>query len=83
MTLKDFLDLHCYRLAVPGVLVSLLHRDEVTDCSELYVAAEAQDKLMQSKIFDEYKDLQVDYFTVIGTDSLYPVELCIYLKNKA
>lgn len=82
MTLKDFLDLHCYRLAFPGVLVSLLHRDTRTDDCELYVAAEAQDKLMQSKIFSEYKDLQVDYFTVIGGGE-YPVELCIYLKNKA
>lgn len=78
MTLKDFLDLHCYRLAFPGVRISLLHKD--TDCSELYVAAEAQDKLMQSKIFGEYKDLQVDYFTVIGGGEC-PVELCIYLKS--
>lgn len=80
MTLKDFLDLHCYRLAFPGVLISLLHKDIVTDDCELYVTAIAQDKLMQSKIFGEYKDLQVDYFSVIGTDSVYPVELCIYLK---
>lgn len=81
MTLKDFLDLHCYRLAFPGVFVSLLYRDrdEVTDCSKLYFVAEAQDKLMQSKIFGEYKDLQVDYFTVIGGGEC-PVELCIYLK---
>lgn len=81
MTLKDFLDLHCYRLAFPSVRISLLRKDVNDDC-ELYVAAEAQDKLMQSKIFDEYKDLQVDYFTVIGGGE-YPVELCIYLKNKA
>lgn len=82
MTLKDFLDLHCYRLAFPGVLISLCSRDIVTDDCELYVAAEAQDKLMQSKIFVEYKDLQVDYFTVIGGvgSGEYPVELCIYLK---
>lgn len=80
MTLKDFLDLHCYRLAFPGVLISLCSRDIVTNDCYLYVAAIAQDKLMQSKIFSEYKDLQVDYFTVIGTDSGYPVELCIYLK---
>lgn len=79
MTLKDFLDLHCYRLAFPGVLISLLRKD-VTGCSELYVAAEAQDKLMQSKIFGEYKDLQVDYFTVISAGGELPVELCIYLK---
>lgn len=79
MTLKDFLDLHCYRLAFPGVLVSLL-LDEVTDCSKLYFVAEAQDKLMQSKIFGEYKDLQVDYFTVICGGE-YPVELCICLKS--
>lgn len=79
MTLKDFLDLHCYRLAFPGVRISLLRKD-VTGCSELYVAAEAQDKLMQSKIFGEYKDLQVDYFTVISAGGELPVELCIYLK---
>lgn len=79
MTLKDFLDLHCYRLAFPAVLISLIRKKDVTGCSELYFVAEAQDKLMQSKIFGEYKDLQVDYFTVIvGGD--YPVELCIYLK---
>lgn len=82
MTLKDLLDLHCYRLAFPGVLISLCSRDIVTDDCDLYVAAEAQDKLMQSKIFSEYKDLQVDYFTVIGGGE-HPVELCIYLKNKA
>lgn len=79
MTLKDFLDLHCYRLAFPSVLISLL-RKAVTDDCELYVAAEAQDKLMQSKIFSEYKDLQVDYFTVISAGGELPVELCIYLK---
>lgn len=79
MTLKDFLDLHCYRLSFPGVLVSLLYRDEVTDCNELYFVSEAQDKLMQSKIFGEYKDLQVDYFTVI-VGGEYSVELCINLK---
>lgn len=79
MTLKDFLDLHCYRLAFPSVRISLLRKDIVTNDCELYVAAEAQDKLMQSKIFDEYKDLQVDYFTVIGGGEC-PVELCIYLK---
>lgn len=79
MTLKDFLDLHCYRLAFPGVRISLLQKDGPTDC-ELCVAAEAQDKLMQSKIFGEYKDLQVDYFTVIGGGEC-PVELCIYLKS--
>lgn len=83
MTLKDFLGLHRYSLAFPGVLISLLRKDEVTDCSELYVAAIAQDKLMQSKIFSEYKDLQVDYFTVISAGGELPVELCIYLKNKA
>lgn len=71
MTLKDFLDLHCYRLAFPGVRISLLRKDVNDDC-ELY-------KLMQSKIFSEYKDLQVDYFTVIGGGE-HPVELCIYLK---
>lgn len=81
MTLKDLLDLHCYRLAFPSVRISLLRKD-VTGCSELYVAAEAQDKLMQSKIFKEYEYSQVDYFTVIGGGE-YPVELCIYLKNKA
>lgn len=79
MTLKDLLDLHCYRLAFPGVLISLLRKDGPTDC-ELYVAAEAQDKLMQSKIFGKYKDLQVDYFTVISAGGELPVELCIYLK---
>lgn len=78
MTLKDFLDLHCYRLAFPDVRISLLQKDGPTDC-ELYVAAEAQDKLMQSKIFGEYKDLQVDYFTILGGGE-YPIELCIYLK---
>ena len=78
MTLKDFLDLHCYRLAFPGVRISLLRKDVNDDC-ELYVAAEALDKLMQSKIFSEYKDLQVDYFTVIGGGE-HPVELCIYHK---
>lgn len=83
MTLKDFLDLHCYRLAFPGVLISLLHKDIVTNDCDLYVAAEAQDKLMQSKIYGEYKDLQVDYFTVISGSGEHPVELCIYLKNKA
>ena len=79
MTLKDFLDLHCYRLAIPGVRISLLRKDINDDC-ELYVAAEAQDKLMQSKIFKEYEYSQVDYFTVISAGGEYPVELCIYLK---
>lgn len=79
MTLRDFLDLHCYRLAFPSVRISLLRKAAVTDDCELYFAAEAQDKLMQSKIFSEYKDLQVDYFTVIGGGE-YPIELCIYLK---
>lgn len=80
MTLKDFLDLHCYRLAFPGLLISLLRKD-VTGCSELYVVAEAQDIFMQSKIFSEYKDLQVYYFTVISASGEHPVELCIYLKS--
>lgn len=80
MTLKDFLDLHCYRLAFPSVRISLLRKDVNDDC-ELYVAAEAQDKLMQSKIFKEYEYSQVDYFTVISAGVELPVELCIYLKS--
>ena len=78
MTLKDFLDLHCYRLALPSTLISILQKDKVTDCT-LYVTATAQDLFMQSKIFEEYKDLQVDYFTICGGGE-YPIELCISLK---
>lgn len=77
MTLRDFLKL--FRVEVLDTFISILQKDKSSDCT-LYVTSTAQDVFMQSKIFKEYEDLQVDYFTILGGGE-YPIELCIYLKK--
>lgn len=76
MTLRDFLKLH--RLGLTDTRMSILQKCKSTDYT-LYVNGTAQYILMQSDVFKEYADLQVDYFTILGGGE-YPIELCIYLK---
>lgn len=82
MNLQNFLKMHqggCLQDCVS------IHQEpydhEKHGYTRTYFEEETQEEIINSEIFKEIKNKQVDHFNIIG-GGMYKIELCIYLKGK-
>ncbi|MBB2184768.1 hypothetical protein H0486_18085 [Lachnospiraceae bacterium MD1] len=82
MTLQNFLKMHQGGCVQDCVSIQQepynydKHKYEKTFFEEA-----AQEEIINSEIFKEIRNKQVDHFNIIG-GGMYKVELCIYLKGE-
>lgn len=81
MTLNNFLKMHqdgCVQGCV--TIQQMPYNQENNRYTKTYFEEVNQDEIIESELFKEIKNKQVDHFNIIG-DGMYKVELCIYLKS--
>ena len=79
MTVKNFLKLHDGGVACVSIQQEPYDREK-HEYTKTYFEEESQEEILESDIFKEIANKQVDHFNVIG-GGMYRVELCIYLKE--
>ena len=80
MALEEFLELHENGVACVSI------QQMPYDCdkhryTKTYFEEDSQEDILNSDIFREIADKEVDHFNIIGGGG-YPIELCIYLKKE-
>lgn len=80
MTLNNFLKMHDGGCVQGCVSIQQMPYDyEKHGYVKTYFEEIEQDEIIESEIFKDIKNKQVNHFNIIG-GGMYKVELCIYLK---
>lgn len=82
MTLQNFLKMHQDGCVQNCVSIQQLPYDyDNHRYTQTYFEEASQDELVETELFKEIKNKQVNHFNIIG-GGMYKVELCIYLKKE-